>query len=117
MNIIAVVIIGFIILEATNVIALYFIPGSKYAGVTIFIGIQSQSHASCQMDKLCYVAVFDSKHGRMPSSADSTIGDIGRNTGCGAPDVSSSDATRHYPLQPHTSHSCPVKINGTPGDK
>jgi len=31
MNIIAVVIVGFIILEATNVIALYFFPGSKYA--------------------------------------------------------------------------------------
>lgn len=31
MNIIAIVIIGFIVLEATNVVALYFFPGSKYA--------------------------------------------------------------------------------------
>jgi len=31
MNMISVVIIGFIILETTNVIALYFFPGSKYA--------------------------------------------------------------------------------------
>ena len=31
MNMISVVIIGFIVLEATNVIALYFYPGSKYA--------------------------------------------------------------------------------------
>ena len=31
MNMISVVIIGFIVLEATNVIALYFFPGSKYA--------------------------------------------------------------------------------------
>ena len=31
MNIIAIAIIGFILLEATNVAALYFFPGSKYA--------------------------------------------------------------------------------------
>ena len=31
MNIIARAIIGFILLEATNVVALYFFPGSKYA--------------------------------------------------------------------------------------
>ena len=31
MNIIAMAIIGFILLEATNVVALYFFPGSKYA--------------------------------------------------------------------------------------
>lgn len=31
MNIITIVIIGFLILEATNVVALYFFPGSKYA--------------------------------------------------------------------------------------
>ncbi len=31
MNMISIVIIGFIILESTNVIALYFFPGSKYA--------------------------------------------------------------------------------------
>jgi hypothetical protein len=31
MNMISVVIIGFIVLEATNVVALYFFPGSKYA--------------------------------------------------------------------------------------
>jgi hypothetical protein len=31
MNLISVVIIGFIVLESTNVIALYFFPGSKYA--------------------------------------------------------------------------------------
>lgn len=31
MNIIAVAIIAFIVLEATNVVALYFFPGSKYA--------------------------------------------------------------------------------------
>ena len=31
MNPISVVIIGFIVLEATNVIALYFFPESKYA--------------------------------------------------------------------------------------
>jgi hypothetical protein len=31
MNIISIVIIGFIVLEATNVFALYFFPGSKYA--------------------------------------------------------------------------------------
>ena len=31
MSMISVVIIGFIVLEATNVIALYFFPGSKYA--------------------------------------------------------------------------------------
>jgi hypothetical protein len=31
MNMISVVIIGFILLEATNVIALYFFPGSKFA--------------------------------------------------------------------------------------
>jgi len=31
MNIIAIAIIGFILLEATNVVALYFFPGSKYA--------------------------------------------------------------------------------------
>jgi len=31
MNLISIVIIGFIVLESTNVIALYFFPGSKYA--------------------------------------------------------------------------------------
>ena len=31
MNMISIVIIGFIILETTTVIALYFVPGSKYA--------------------------------------------------------------------------------------
>ena len=31
MNLIRIVIIGFLILETTNVIALYFFPGSKYA--------------------------------------------------------------------------------------
>ena len=31
MNMISVVIVGFIVLEATNVIALYFFPGSQYA--------------------------------------------------------------------------------------
>jgi len=31
MDIIAIAIIGFILLEATNVVALYFFPGSKYA--------------------------------------------------------------------------------------
>ena len=31
MNIIAIAIIAFIVLEATNVVALYFFPGSKYA--------------------------------------------------------------------------------------
>jgi hypothetical protein len=31
MNMISVVIIGFILLEATNVVALYFFPGTKYA--------------------------------------------------------------------------------------
>jgi hypothetical protein len=31
MNIIAIAIIAFILLEATNVVALYFFPGSKYA--------------------------------------------------------------------------------------
>jgi hypothetical protein len=31
MNAVAIVIIGFILLEATNVAALYFFPGSKYA--------------------------------------------------------------------------------------
>ena len=31
MNIIAIAIIGFILLEASNVVALYFFPGSKYA--------------------------------------------------------------------------------------
>ena len=31
MSMISIVIIGFIVLEATNVIALYFFPGSKYA--------------------------------------------------------------------------------------
>jgi hypothetical protein len=37
MNVIKIVIIGFLILESTNVIALYFFPGSKYAnGVGVF---------------------------------------------------------------------------------
>jgi hypothetical protein len=31
MNMISVVIIGFVVLEATNVVALFFFPGSKYA--------------------------------------------------------------------------------------
>ena len=31
MNILTIVIIGFLILEGTNVLALYFFPGSKYA--------------------------------------------------------------------------------------
>ena len=31
MNLVRIVIIGFIVLEVTNVIALYFFPGSKYA--------------------------------------------------------------------------------------
>ena len=31
MNMITVVILGFVVLESTNVIALYFFPGSKYA--------------------------------------------------------------------------------------
>lgn len=31
MNVITIVTIGFLILEATNVVALYFFPGSKYA--------------------------------------------------------------------------------------
>ena len=31
MNLIGIVMIGFIVLESTNVIALYFFPGSKYA--------------------------------------------------------------------------------------
>jgi hypothetical protein len=37
MNILITVIVGFLILEATNVITLYFFPGSKYAnGVGVF---------------------------------------------------------------------------------
>jgi hypothetical protein len=37
MNLLTVVTIGFLILEATNVITLYFFPGSKYAnGVGVF---------------------------------------------------------------------------------
>jgi hypothetical protein len=37
MNILSVVIIGFIILESANVLTLYFFPGSKYAnGVGVF---------------------------------------------------------------------------------
>jgi hypothetical protein len=37
MNILSIVIIGFIILESTNVLTLYFFPGSKYAnGVGVF---------------------------------------------------------------------------------
>ena len=37
MNIITIVTIGFLILEATNVVTLYFFPGSKYAnGVGLF---------------------------------------------------------------------------------
>ena len=37
MNIITIVTIGFLILEATNVVTLYFFPGSKYAnGVGVF---------------------------------------------------------------------------------
>ena len=37
MNILTIVIIGFLILEATNVATLYFFPGSKYAnGVGVF---------------------------------------------------------------------------------
>ena len=31
MNVIAIAVIGFVVLEATNVVALYFVPGSKYA--------------------------------------------------------------------------------------
>ena len=31
MNVIAVAIIGFVVLEAANVVALYFFPGSRYA--------------------------------------------------------------------------------------
>ena len=31
MNLVAIAVIGFILLEATNVVALYFFPGSKYA--------------------------------------------------------------------------------------
>jgi hypothetical protein len=31
MNIIAIAIIGFILLKGTNVVALYFFPGSRYA--------------------------------------------------------------------------------------
>jgi hypothetical protein len=31
MNVIRIVIVGFIVLEATNVVALYFFPGTKYA--------------------------------------------------------------------------------------
>lgn len=37
MNVLTIVIIGFLILEATNVATLYFLPGSKYAnGVGVF---------------------------------------------------------------------------------
>ena len=37
MNVITIVIIGFLVLEATNVATLYFFPGSKYAnGVGVF---------------------------------------------------------------------------------
>ena len=37
MNILTIVTIGFLVLEATNVITLYFFPGSKYAnGVGVF---------------------------------------------------------------------------------
>ena len=37
MNVLSIVTIGFLILEATNVAALYFFPGSKYAnGVGVF---------------------------------------------------------------------------------
>jgi len=37
MNILTIVTIGFLILEATNVVTLYFFPGSKYAnGVGVF---------------------------------------------------------------------------------
>ena len=37
MNVLTIVIIGFLILEATNVATLYFFPGSKYAnGVGVF---------------------------------------------------------------------------------
>lgn len=37
MNVITIVTIGFLILEATNVVTLYFFPGSKYAnGVGVF---------------------------------------------------------------------------------
>ena len=37
MNVLTTVIIGFLILEATNVVTLYFFPGSKYAnGVGVF---------------------------------------------------------------------------------
>ena len=31
MNLISIVILGFVVLESTNVVALYFFPGSKYA--------------------------------------------------------------------------------------
>ena len=86
-------------------------------GVTNFIGIQNQSHASCETDKLCCATVSDSRHARMPSSADSTNGDSGRNTGCDVPDASDSGATRHYPLQLNTFRSCLIKINGIPCDK
>jgi len=34
MNLLTIVTIGFLVLEATNVIALYFFPGSKYANAT-----------------------------------------------------------------------------------
>jgi len=37
MNVLTIVIIGFLFLEATNVVTLYFFPGSKYAnGVGVF---------------------------------------------------------------------------------
>ena len=37
MNVIAIAVIGFVVLEATNVVALYFVPGSRYANsVAVF---------------------------------------------------------------------------------
>ena len=45
MNMITIVTIGFLILEATNVAALYFFPGSKYANsVGIFTAWEKSKH-------------------------------------------------------------------------
>jgi len=45
MSILSIVIIGFLILEAVNVITLYFFPGSKYAnGVGVFKAWEKSKH-------------------------------------------------------------------------
>ena len=43
MNMLRVVLIGFIVLEATNVVALYFFPGSKYANSVGVFKVWEQS--------------------------------------------------------------------------